>query len=306
MTLLSIKPGRILRSLAACLALGTAALAQAQTPSAPLLLSAFDNPGNATFAFDGDKNGNVVGYYYDSNFTAYGFIRNASGAYSQLIYPTAESTFARAMNDSGTIVGEATVNGYSSGWSYDMATATYTAISVPKAGATTAQSINTKGDIAGFATFYKQTGDRHVKLVAGFIYSKGRFRFIRVPDATYTYARTISDAGDVGGTYIDADGLQHTFVWSKGKFTTVDALSRWSSLAMIYGMDAAGNTVGTCADESFVDHACYYDSQSGKVTDFLVPGLSNSSAWDVKPGRVITGWGDALDGRTYGYVISLP
>jgi uncharacterized membrane protein len=75
-----------------------------------------------------------------------------------------------------------------------------------------------------------------------------------VPGAIYTLASGINNQGTVVGSYLDASG-NHGYIWSKGKFVTVDAAIPGAVGTGWYYVNEHGDLAGTYGDASGVFHA---------------------------------------------------
>lgn len=269
----------------------------------PIVFSAHDNPDYDTMAYNVNKAGTVVGFYYDSNYLAYGFLRHADGSYTDIIYPQAPTgTYARAINDAGMVVGTGLIDGWMQGWIYDPSTGGFQAIEVPGAKATQVSAIDKHNTVLGFATIF--TGETTF-YVTGFTWKKGKFKLFQVPNALYTYPNTLNSEGQIGGSYVDAGTyVEHTFVMdADGTVHVIDAKNRSQHAVNIFALNKHGDTVGTCADFRFTNWGCYYHAATAKVTQFKVPGLDSASPFGLDHGD-ITGFGYVSStGKSQGFVI---
>jgi hypothetical protein len=291
-------------ALALQLAFPTAALAA--KPSEPLIFSAHDNPAYVTQAFDINQAGTVVGYYYDANFYAYGFLRAADGTYTDLKDPDAPTaTFPRSLNDKGVVVGQSNIDGWGQGWLYNIAKGKFKPVRVPGAKSTYAEAINNHGVIAGYAYFYPDPTKPTYFTASGFLLKDGAYTLYTAPGALYTYIRSINDKGDVAGMYTDATTFaSHSFVQkADGTFTIVDAKNAVNHAATIYGLSKKGDSVGTCTDANFTSWGCYYTTATGAVSEFGAGTLGSASPWAIKYSQVVGFGYDASIGKNRGFVI---
>jgi probable HAF family extracellular repeat protein len=82
------------------------------------------------------------------------------------------------------------------------------------------------------------------------------FNLIDVPGAVYTFPHDINNREEVVGYFIYADGEKHGFLFSKGRFTTIDFPDAlWTEA---WGINDAGEIVGA-----------YQDSATGVIHGFL-------------------------------------
>jgi uncharacterized membrane protein len=87
----------------------------------------------------------------------------------------------------------------------------------------------------------------------GFVRSRnGEFTTIDVPDALFTVAEGINNAGTIVGVYGDNDGF-HGFVRSRnGDFTTIDLGAKTNT--QINSINAKGEIVGFYVDSNNKQH----------------------------------------------------
>ena len=97
-----------------------------------------------------------------------------------------------------------------------------------------------------------------------------------------TYIMGINDAGTMVGAYTGTDGNLHGFVDQGGAFTTVDVGS--GNQTAIWGINYKGDFVGVLnyGQSSFF-------SVNGVVTQFTVPGSTETSAYGIAADGTIVG-----------------
>ena len=182
-----------------------------------------------TFA-QGISGSNIVGYYYDSNLNAHGFLYNGS-IYTTLDDPNGVgSTYAQCISGSN-IVGyyyDSTNNIH--GFLYNGTT--YTTLDDPKAdlangywGGTHPQAIS-GSNIVGYYT--DSNGNVH-----GFLYNGSTYTTLDDSNAVFlangglyfgyfgTFAKGIS-GNTIVGYYTDDGGNQHGFLYTNGNYATLD------------------------------------------------------------------------------------
>jgi len=179
------------------------------------------------------------------------FLSDAPGSFN------GASTFARAINDSGVIVGWFLDACQCNAHGFALNGGTYTTLDAPGFPSTYAYGINQQGQIVG-ATQLTFGGANQ-----GFFLNNGTYTAINDPSAGPTggtTASSISDAGQVVGSFTDASSVQHGFALFDGSFATIDAtgaqstaVSGNSSSALVGGYkDGSGNLHGfvfqTCQD----------------------------------------------------------
>jgi probable HAF family extracellular repeat protein len=196
------------------------------------------NPINFPTAFDTRANGindfgQIVGVANGSQAFLY-----SGGSYTALNIPYSA---AYGINDRGQVVGyyfQPTTSGfiYSAG--------SLTSLNVPSASATFATGINNLGQVVGW---YSSAGDH------GFLYSNGTYTYLNDPLSTtnVTVATGINDLGQIvgyyygnaTGNYYDGNNQYHGFLYSNGKYTTLDdPLSNGNTFA--WGINDLGQIAG--------------------------------------------------------------
>ncbi len=308
--IMNLRVSRLFASILAAtgLALSFAcASATAANPGAaveqPLRFQAYDNPKFPTFAFGMEKHGTVVGYYYNANYNALGFLRTADGGYTDVVYPkTPTSTFAQAINNAGNVAGYGQIAGVNGayGWFYDAASKAFTAIEVPHAQATDVWGLNNQNVVAGAAYFYTDSTGRGV----GFTWTNGTFKYYKIPDAQFTQIYAINDNGDVAGSYIETSGASHDFIWkADGTVSILDPVNEFNNMAGVAGLNKNGDFVGPCYDQDFNTMGCFYKRSTAKVTSFKLDGFSSTMPSGMSHGDIV-GYGiDATSGIAQAFVI---
>src|SRR5215218_3304798 len=69
---------------------------------------------------------------------------------------------------------------------------------------------------------------------------------IMVPNSAYTEASGVNSLGQVVGTYIDASGIPHGFIYQNGSYITVDYPAAAHNYA--FGINDAGSVVGSFSE----------------------------------------------------------
>lgn len=231
-----------------------------------------------TYAAAIDAMGAVTGYYVDANYVARGFLRAPDGKFTSFEAPYAGSepgqgqgTFATNMNLQGTIAGYyVDANNGSHGFVRTRDGA-ITEFDVPGAIGNTwlgwAQCISATGAVAG--TYFDSAGQSY-----GFVRDPGGKAF-----STFEY--------------IDPDQNQDLIAWS-GQGTN------------IWGINAAGTTVGAFVDANNVYHGLVRTSD-GKITVFDAPraatGAHTVSEAINEEGAVVGFYNDA-NGVHHGFLRS--
>ena len=140
------------------------------------------------------------------------------GRFSAFDAPGQEAAEFQRINNRGQIVGS-----YSTGRDAPLAgylrdqRGRFTEIAVPGAVATAPLGNNDRGELVG--NYQVEVGGA----IRGFLRDRrGRFRTIPVPGAVSTQAYGINNHGQVVGDYQDAAGSFHGYLWTGGRFTTID------------------------------------------------------------------------------------
>ncbi len=113
---------------------------------------------------------------------------------------------------------------------------------------------------------------------------------IDVVDATSTRVTSINDRGTVGGTFIDAAGVSHGFLYDGVKFTTLDFPGAFST--EVRGLNDRGLVVGQYVEfvgglPGFIDHGFVYDGSTFKTID--APGDLRTHVYGVNDVGTIVG-----------------
>jgi probable HAF family extracellular repeat protein len=160
-------------------------------------------------------------------------------AFTTLDVPNSTGTEAYGINDAGQIVGRYyDSNAHSHGFVFS--NGVYTTVDVPGAFGTTVTDINNTGAIAGW---YE---DSNLSTEHGFIYSGGSYTYLSDPDpnnAGKTEITGINDAGQVVGTWQDANTNNHGFLYSNGTYTPLNGPSNAGAMHP-QGINNAGQVSG--------------------------------------------------------------
>jgi hypothetical protein len=173
----------------------------------------FNIAGVPTTGLYGVNNrGDLVGTLSTTSGDQLGFIDvgnvgGTGGTVTEFSPPGASSTFGSGLNDLDQAVGVFTdASNVTHGYLRD-ADGTFTQLDFPGAVDTGANGINDTGEIVG-NYFTDSAGDG-----AGFIYESGAYYSFSFPGAVgYTDILGVNNAGDITGTYVDANGVQHGFI----------------------------------------------------------------------------------------------
>jgi uncharacterized membrane protein len=125
----------------------------------------------------------------------------------------------------------------------------------------------------------------------------GRFTTIANTDAGFygTRPQGINDAGQVAGTYVDANDRQHGFVLDGGAFTTVDAPDAPGN-TQVLDIDDGGRLIGVSGLVSYG----YLADGRGRPLEIDAPGVaSDTFAAGINNRGEIAGYSDEGASRSY-------
>ncbi|HET7695325.1 MAG TPA: hypothetical protein VFK57_06420 [Vicinamibacterales bacterium] len=92
---------------------------------------------------------------------------------------------------------------------------------------------------------------------------------VNVPGSTYTEATGVNNSGAVAGTYADAKGFVHGFVYSAGAYTTIDYPG--ALYTYVFGINAAGQLTGGYSLTNPLGPYHGFIYQNGVFTEFDYP-----------------------------------
>jgi hypothetical protein len=288
------------------LANGTASFATFDAPNAGTSLN------QGTFSASIDTGGDVAGMYFDANNAYHGFVRSAAGTITEFDVPGAPTnighrgTLPLSMNAGGVITGfYADANDVHHGFVRTVVngTATFTSFDVAAAGTSAKQgtvpmSIDTAGDITGFYTDAKGTFHGFVRVSNGTITApidapgagtgaSGKVLFMG------TLPRGFDAAGDIAGTFADANGVNHGFVYTAASatpaFTTFDApgvgTTGFFPGTGALNINAGGDSSGLYTDTNGVRHG-FFRTAAGTITAPIdAPGAATTGMFS---GTILT------------------
>jgi hypothetical protein len=219
------------------------------------------------------------------------------GRVRTIAIPGAVDTGAGGINNRGEIVGkyEEEADSLDHGFFRDRK-GRYHQIDVPGAVTTQASKLNGRGQIVGaFNTEICQNPDQVVCPGAkGFLLERGRFTTIAVPDAVYTQALGINNAGVVVGEYLDEASAIHGFRWQRGRFDTIDVPG--SSNTSVSDINDQGDVIGVHGDvASDIDGFLLLHRPGADVESFDAPAGSITLVFGMNNRRQIVGVGGEID-----------
>ena len=186
----------------------------------------------------GDVAGSIFGDPVDGS--THGFVLH-NGAFQSIVFPGATATFVGGINDNGDLVGQFQDSQFNvHGFLFSGGQFTVLDL-VPLVGsnATIPTAINDNGVIAG-TVLVPDT-------FRGFTLKNDLFRPFDVHGQGQTNGIGFNDGGDIVGSYIDANGVQHGFLrTSKPQFFTADFPGGDNTSPS--GINAQGTIVGTYHD----------------------------------------------------------
>lgn len=132
--------------------------------------------------------------------------------------------------------------------------------------------------------------------VHAFLYDNGTYQIVDAPGAYSTYFNGISSAGQVFGTYNNADKMQ-SFVYKDGAYTFIDVPGSYSSF--ITGISNAGEIFGTYSKDGISGVRSFvYDG--GTYKTFEIPDAASTVVKGISDTGVIFGTTGPLTGDRYG------
>lgn len=113
-----------------------------------------------------------------------------------------------------------------------------------------------------------------------------RFSRIQVPNSDLTEADGINARGHIVGSYVDSDGISHSFLLRNGVFKTIDVPGAMETIAA-RGINARGDIVGGFLDFDFVRHG--FLLSDGEFTQIDYPGSNGTYLTGINNAGDITG-----------------
>ena len=239
--------------------LGVAPAAYAQGP--PYTFEKVQFPGATYTDVTGINNSGVmVGTFSVGDGPTRGF-RYDGTAYSPVDFPGATHSYALGINALGHIVGTHSFTGIDGPWhSYRLTDGDYIQFDVP-GWESDARAINLAGNIVGA---YNAGG---VMPTHGYLRTNaGVYTLFDHPDAVYTLAWGLNDAGTVSGSFIDAAGAYRGFVYRQGSFSTLSYPGAFLTHAA--GINNRNEVVGTQIQQAGAQHG--FVLSEGGLRSFVV------------------------------------
>jgi len=208
-----------------------------------------------------NNKGVTAGFSVDAAGANTGFVA-VNGEFTAVAHPPAHRAHPfdqlLGVNDHGVAVGFYNdAAGAAHGYTYDIAHASFSAVTLPvavAADAVTATGINNDGDISGFYVTGKTTKGFQLE-------HTGYFRSLSFGAQTNTQALGIDRADELVGSYLDAAGVMHGFLWSHDRLTTIDD-PMGAGGSLVNGLNNRGQLVGFYVDAAGLTHGFLADRHS--------------------------------------------
>ncbi|MDE0688204.1 MAG: T9SS type A sorting domain-containing protein [Candidatus Poribacteria bacterium] len=125
---------------------------------------------------------------------------------------------------------------------------------------------------------------------------------VEVPGALATYAAFATASGAVLGSYIDGDGLYHSYVHAPdGRFIFGDVLTASNlEYAFTHGVSDVGVIVARVKMVDDVPRT--YVGRLGQLHELQVPGSVSTEGWNINRDGSVVGHYDSPDGHRYGFI----
>jgi len=232
-----------------------------------------------TVAFGINNSNTITGFWLNSSSIEEGFVGPDDGSNYTTFQVTADpGTQPRGINDRGYITGldnEAT--GVPTEYLPFERTPKGTITDVTMGGTALnylIQGINTKGIFTGN---YENSSSVNI----GYTGKKAMFtNAIKLKGIknTGTAGRGIDDAGDIVGWYLDSSAVEHGFLLSGGKATTIDDPNGVTTLE---GINNKGTISGLYTDTSSNRHGFTYDIATKTFTEIKIKGATFVEVWGI-------------------------
>ena len=129
---------------------------------------------------------------------------------------------------------------------------------------------------------------------------------LEYPGASATYADFVNAEGLILGSYVDAEGLYHTYVRSPdGRLATVGYLEA-STLDYFFVHGITDTRVIVARAKAIGDAPrTYIGSFQHGLSELQVPGSVSTEGWNINQDRSVVGHYDSPDGRRHGFIARL-
>jgi hypothetical protein len=265
------------------------------------------SPMEGTFAIDINTAGDVIGIYSNVRGVFHGFVREAKGGTittfdgSDAGTGAFEGTIPLSINTAGEITGTVIDSNHTSHLFIRNLNGVVTEFedtnaSTAKNRGTAGWRINDNGDVVGFFS----TGSISTPSTYHGFLRKANGTFVQIDDPNAgtgvnpsngkkegTQAYSINNAGEIVGSYVDANFERHGFIDNNGTFKEFDPPGAGTSTAghkqgmsgtIPTGVDAAGVVVGTFTDTAGLRHG-FVRHTDGTFKVFDGPGSAAGQAY---------------------------
>jgi hypothetical protein len=249
-------------------------------------------PGaKATIPVGLNASGEVVGYWYDSNYAAHPFVYQ-NGAITPFSFPEGvDGISITGINDAGAICGGyADSNDASHGFIYT-AKGKLTTIDVPGGTDTFVNAMNNEGEVAGSA-FVNGYG-------VAFVYRKGVYTVISpATPETYFIPQAINGHGSVAGYQESEFGTETGFTYIAGVYTLLSLPDTYFTAA--FSINVHNAAAGQLANDARQEYGFTY-SQTGTEAIIGPSGSTDTFSLGINDAGVVTGVSYDTSGNSVGY-----
>jgi hypothetical protein len=224
------------------------------------VFTTFDPPGSTLTSPNFiSPQGVIVGAYLDSTSVSHGFIL-AGGEYTFVNVPGAAGTTLTGINPSGEISGYTCSDPAcgntglpSTNHSFVRSTGgVFTFFDPPGATGSQTSTVNPSGAVVG--NFTNNAGGTCFSECQGYLLFQGKYTTVNPSNSVFTFAGGGNPENDITGTYFDAAGTGHGFLFSKGNYTSFDYPEAGVVFTEATGINPGGVIVGIFRDSSFNAH----------------------------------------------------
>jgi hypothetical protein len=238
--------------------------------ASPLYAATFHKlvyPNSNSTSANGINNSNqIVGFYVDVNNITHAYLYNYNkDSYTTIDPPGSTFALAAAINNSNVIAGGYSTTGKEMGFVDE--DGKYTVVIYPDSSqqGTALWGINESGVAIGNYWF---TNSKNETQSVAFIYDHGKFTKLQYPGSTNTLPNSISDSGEIVGTYTEASGDTYGFTYLNGKFTSFSYPGEVGASS-----GAAVNASGVLIGGYYKNPYSYgFELSKGKYTTIDYPG----------------------------------
>jgi len=175
-----------------------------------------------------------------------------------------------------------------------------TILNFPGANETVAYDINESGTVTGYRNLYDSSGTFLYQ--GGFTWKNGNFTDVTFPGSGDTSAQGINDHGDIVGCWDSGPSatIGHSFVFSKGQFTSFDVPFPGVVYTDADDINNAGVVVGYYAGDPWIPHGFMKVGLAFTRIDY--PGARSTWAHGINSlGQIVGKWKD-LSGLYHGWL----